>query len=182
MQKRMPNNFEDTDPVQYAPSEIPNPIRPLQRTTGWVFEGRGSEAHGVDPNLSPPEPVKDVFDQHNVIPLEEKEPERHEVPTPVRIVSEGAKEDKQWRVLNSEANANPTQIVGKNRNRTNLIVHNAGAVTIFAGPDGPSASMFGFPIPAGSQITLSGYGAVYAVSSDGSTQPVNILMEYVVEI
>lgn len=178
----MPNPFEDTDPVQYAPSEIPNPIRPLQRTSGWVFPGRGSEAHGVDPNLSTPEPVKDVFDQSHVIPLEEKPPERAEVPTPVRIVSEGDKEDKQWRVLQSEANANPTQIVGKNRNRTNLIVHNAGTTAILVGPDGPSASLFGFPVPAGSQIMLSGYGAVYAISGDGSSQPVNLLMEYVVEL
>ncbi len=178
----MPNPFEDTDPVNYPPSEIPNPIRPLQRTSGWVFPGRGSEAHGVDPNLSEPHPIDNVFDQAHVEPLEQTPPERHEVPTPVRIVSEGSKEDKQWRVLQSEANANPTQIVGKNRNRTNLIVHNAGAVDIFVGPDGPSASLFGFPIPSGSQITLSGYGAVYAVTGDGSAQPVNILMEYVVEM
>lgn len=165
----------------FPPAEIPHPVRPLKRTGGWVFPGRGMEAHGVDPNSSPPDPTPDVFNEELVHPAEQLPPERSTVPVPVRIVAEGSRESKEWRTFAESVGSDVRQIVGRNENRTHLIIKNSGTVKIWIGPDNRVSKLSAWPLDANETLSLEAYGAIYGVSDDGTEQPVSVVQEYVIE-
>lgn len=172
------NNFSEPE-SSYPPAEIPHPVRPMVRNGGWVLPYRGMEAHGVDPNSSPPDPVPDIFDEGQVEPFVQSPPNRATVPVPVRIVAEGSRETKEFRTSQESAGADVRQIVGRNDARTKLTLFNTGTVTVWIGPDSRVRKTSGYPLAANTSISLESYGAVYALSDDGTEQNIAILIEYV---
>lgn len=177
----MPNDYADI-PASAAPNgEIPNPVRPVVEHTGWALPYRGFQAHGVDPNSSRPESVpSDLFDQGTVQVDEQAEPTRAETPVPVRIVESGSRENKEFLTAQEVAFSSPSMIAGRSEQRTKLMVKNVGTVSVYIGNDNRVNTYNGYPLAANESVTLDGWGAVWAVSSDGTNQPVAILSEYVV--
>lgn len=170
-------------PASAAPNgAIPNPVRPIVEHTGWGMPYRGFEAHGVNPNSSKPQDVPaDLFDQAEAPAYEEKAPERVEVPVPVRIVQEGAKENKEWFSGQEVAGATASMIASRDERRTSLTVKNIGTVTVWIGPDNRVSKASGFPLAANDSQSFNGWGAVWAVSDDGTNQTLAVIGEYVVE-
>lgn len=169
-------------PPSAAPADIPNPVRPMVNHGGWVMPYRGFAAHGVDPNSSPPQDVPaDLFDQAEAPVYQEKVPERAEIPVPVRIVQEGAKENKEWFSGQEVAGPTASMIASRDDRRTRLTIKNIGAVTVWIGPDARTNKASGYPLSANETQTFNGWGAVWALTDDGSTQSIAVIGEYVVE-
>lgn len=159
----------------------PNFVRPLVHHSGWSMPYRGYAAHGVDPNGSAPESHNDIFDQGEAPVYEEAEPERATVPVPVRIVNEGSKENKEFVTGSEVASAVPSMIAGRNENRTGLTIKNIGTVRIWIGNDNRVSPAIGYPLDPNENTSITGWGSVWAVSNDGTNQPVAVLAQYVVE-
>lgn len=166
----MPSDYAEI-PASTAPNgEIPNPVRPMVNHGGWVLPYRGYAAHGVDPNSSPPHDVpSDLFDQAEVPVYEQGDPERATTPVPVRIVQESAKEARNFFTDQIGVSTVADAIVGKNEDRTSLMVKNLDAnYTIYVGASKTTVSAMGYPLGPGEEISLNTSAPVYAVSPSGT--------------
>lgn len=169
----------------YPPDDVPHPVRPLVEHAPNNFAGRGTETHGVTPQHYS-EPQLEIFDQGEVKPDHQREPERHEVPVPVRIVNtDDVHEIKSFGTTQTSAGQAPVQLVGRDTTRTNLVIRNLSAstgVSVFIGTQRSANTMNGFPIDPGGSESLTTTEPIWGVSADGSTVvPIAIMWEAMVQ-
>lgn len=137
---------------------------------------RGTQDHGV--------PVKDTshqipdFNDPELVEYEDEVTE-HE-PIPVRIVSESAREIRQWRQTQEYPRENPQRVVGEWDKRTSLKITNLGPDVVYISPDSNVSLMSGYPIPVGKEISMVTTDDVWAVAigENDNTATLAILMEY----
>lgn len=169
------NRQQNTSKADMA--DRPQPIDPEpEHYAGENFPYRGIEYHGVEPTAEPREtPGYDA-----TVGAEFKEVKEPETPVPVKIVTEGLKEINDWQVRREYVSGASYCIAGRNNNRTRLTIRNAGAVNVWVGSNGSVTSFMGYPIVPNAELTLNkAVTPVYAVSDDGTQQPVIIVEEFV---
>lgn len=168
-----------------SPSENSGPTEPRapvpETVRGDVNPYRGLDPHGVAPS----EQWSDVpaFDGTRLVeyPPEKEEPD----PIPVRIVQEGPKELRTFRVraFPLPTNGLVSQVLGAHEWRSTVKIKNTGTVTayILDSPSGGSsigsAPMNGYPLAQNESVDLTAQTAVYACNDGSTTVPILVIIE-----
>lgn len=159
-----------------APDRPEEPV--AEHFTTPVFPYRGTENHGVEPPYRP----REVPDNTGTIAVEFEQDKSEPDPIPVRIVTQGAKEFKDWFIRReyTSSGAQASRILTQDMSRTKAKIKNLGTVRIWVGPEDHLASpMFGYPIDTNGELELSSpISDVWARSDDGTQQPIAIIGEY----
>lgn len=132
---------------------------------GVVFPYRGMEQHGV-PATHPvwTKPSEDCVDVEGELSATEQEDSR---PVPVRIVQEFAREIRTWNATQTRADANPRELVGRNLQRTKLLIRNLSVdVVVYIGRANGANYLSGYPVDPGQTIELNTTDEVHGVVGD----------------
>lgn len=144
---------------------------------------RGTQQHGVEPTADP-RPTPGWSEGRPVMydpPMEEPEP------LPVVIRSQHGRELRRSRHTHTYApanTANPRQVVGRDEDRTKVIIINLSSQRVWVGDTPETAtSMHGWPLEADAANTYESttQDALYALSSDASQHELAVRVEYSVE-
>ena len=157
----------------------PTPV--TEAVPGVVFPYRGMELHGV-PATARPVDTPAVLDENEHVEYD-AEPKVIE-PVPVTIVTEHTTEKRVWRIIREYASADGGRriFVGNHAVRS-VKIANTGTVTVWVSDSPNPSKTMGYPIVANGveEWTHARDGVWYAVSDDGTTQPLAIKVEYVTE-
>jgi hypothetical protein len=149
-----------------------------------VLPYRGVETHGValtgQVDVNPNE-----ADYGTTVGVVLEPPEKHPDPVPVVIVSEdtGAGALKTWRVVREYARAaTPRRILGQDDTRTSVKVRNLHATdTLYVGPDTFVTISQGYPIPPGTEFSLSdAVTTIWALTGSTNDIDIAILVEFTI--
>jgi hypothetical protein len=137
---------------------------------------RGLDVHGVPHNGVNFHDVPPVDDSTLVVfDAPEDEPE----PIPVKIVSTSRREIKTFHVRREYAMAlQAIRIANRNMERTKLRITNIGTVVLYISDNESVTTNNGYPLAVNAEYVTDTQDDVWAVSADGTQQPVAILMEY----
>lgn len=173
-QKSNPTPDDYVDPESYGADMPPDQtgiIRPVVQKVE-VLPYRGEEYHGVNPNLAgpPPDINHNVWDVTAEVPFPEEKQEPQMQPVPVRIVEQGTKEVKAFRVAQLDITAD-RRIVERNVNRYKVTVKNLHATMAIyiSNVQGQSNQYNGYPIDPGAEKEITTTEPIYASSADGTT-------------
>lgn len=139
-----------------------------------VLAYRGQEYHGVNPDLGgPPADLNaDVFDQSMVIAPQADKDQPDIRPVPVHVVNLSSREIRSFRTDQIPVSTTPMMLVGRDPNRTSLMVKNTDqANSIYISDNANANAVTGYPVGPGVEVSLGTSEAIYAVAS---TAPVNV--------
>lgn len=178
----MPNPLIKSGPANTS-KDVPDRLglRPaIEGYPGDVFPYRGTEDHGVTATDKPTQPG----DWQTGRDVEYMERPVEQDPIPVRIVEEGSRELRRFRVFVGYAggttNNMPKQIVGQDEERSTVRISNTSTdKTVWISHSAEQASsVYGYPISAGEELVLYTHMAIYAMSDNASDLGVRVLVEY----
>lgn len=169
---RQTNNMADPPPNRGIP--------PVQEAVEDDWNPyRGYEMHGVEQTADPVE----IPGYDGTVPVEYEKSEPEPKPTPVRIVNEGSRERRAFRVNRAYSNGTPALIVRQYDRRSSVQIRNLSATKrVFIGPDPTVTNWTGFPVEANGTFSTNAETAVYAVTEDETTVELAIYTEYTVEL
>lgn len=157
-------------------------LRPaVEGYTGNVFPYRGSEDHGVSATEKPLEPS----DWEHGVPVEYSERPIDVDPVPVKIVTEGSRELRRFRVVVGYAgSSSPRQILGQDEERSFVRIKNTTSdKTLYVAHHLEQATAtWGYPIAPGDELPTSTQMAIYASTSDTVDTAVPMFVEYATEL
>jgi len=180
----MPNPFLSTrrnqsheDMTNQHPQPVEPAIEHIDARDG-MNPYRGLDVHGVRSPFH-----ADISPDQISLPIIDYESEAKEIlPIPVHVVNLGPREFQRWRVARQYATGAPARIVSQNMARTRLHIRNIGSQPIWLGTDSSVSAVNGYPLAVpptfGCEIDLTIQAEVWAVSDDGSQQPIALYSEY----
>lgn len=188
--------------MQGYPSPIPGGKTHItnaesMRTTPPIPDARpeyhDGNAHGVDPGSATTRERAEVMRGPNTVHRDRpRMPERdaHEhrpAPVPVYIVEQGATEETYRtnaprHVQLNAAGGEPTQLVGRDRNRVRVLLLNESTSSDIRFGASPAELTGGggalLPWPSNSYLTLHTQDMLYAISADTGTPKISIISEH----
>lgn len=179
----MPNPFmhlgqQNTSDESMTPDR-PHPTDPILETyDGSNHPYRGIETHGVEDTFPP----TDVMTEWSggTRPVEYEHEKDEPTPVPVRIVEQGGREIKSWRVLTDKVPANfgVRRIVGANPHRTSLRLKNNNNFFLYIGSNESVSSYTGYPMGAFESLDLDIQDEVWVQNPDPAGLADMVVIEY----
>lgn len=151
-----------------------------ESVVGPVFPYRGQEQHGVAVEADPWIPqtgTAELWESRTDVPADETDVK----PVAVRIVSEGASENKSWSAGQVTADGNPRELVGRNPRRTRVRIKNLDPlIVVYIGRANGANAISGWPLDPDTEIELLTTDEIHGVSATGAQLFVAILQEFTV--
>jgi hypothetical protein len=160
----------------------PDRMQPVpEQVAGTNFPYRGMETHGVDPGdvQITVDPEEADYGTTVAIPLEPEESEPD--PVPVRIVSEGGNELKEFRVIREYCRGGESsrRIIGQDEDRSKVRIKNLHASdSLYVSDIAFNDIGMGYPIASGSELELTSKTPVYARAGSTNDIPVAMIVEW----
>lgn len=183
----MPNPLVKVGPANTSNrdnAERPTPLTPqVESYAGQNFPWRGIETHGVEPTDKPVEPA----DWEDGRPVEYEEPKPPPDPVPVRIVSEGSRELRQFRTFGAYTGDNtsaPRALIGQDEERSRVTVKHSvesGVVYISHSPETCNIAE-GWPLAEGETWSTEAHTPIFAWADSAVQLKVAVIVEYATKI
>lgn len=188
--------------MQGYPSPIPGgkvhiTNAPSVRTTPPIPDARpeyhDANAHGVDPGSATTRDRAEVMRGPNTVHKDAPKPPKsghvpdRPVPVPVYIVEEGSTEETfrtnaPRHITLNASTGEPLQLVGRDRNRSRVLLLNESASSDIRFAQAPSDLTGGggalLPWPSNSYLTLYTQDTLYAISADSGTPKISVISEH----
>lgn len=179
----MPNPFMRLGSTNVSDEEMapdrPRPTAPILETyEGSNHPYRGIESHGVADTGKPSDPQTEWNDGTRKVVYDDNKNEPD--PVPVKIVEQGGREIKSWRIITDKVPANNgiRRVVGANPRRTGLRIKNNNNFFLYIGSNESVASYTGYPMGSFESLDLDIQDEVWVSNPDAANLADIVVIEY----